>query len=238
MRHRASPSLINPWRRLRRATARSLGRLAELTGVRLLATVIVALTLATGACVLAAHVGGVSTTGDAEMAAVGDRGSQTELGDGGPSKSTPTHTSAPAQSQASQAPDRTTPTASPLRSKSDQGTRSPGTETATPSASPSPQPSMTASTSAEDHRPPHTSLSRDFPTSDSALFSFTASEPASFTCSLDGATYTPCESPTSYSDLNPGWHTFAVSATDAAGNVEPNRVEVRWRAGHPRSAEH
>jgi hypothetical protein len=27
-----------------------------------------------------------------------------------------------------------------------------------------------------------------------------------------------------------GWHTFAVRATDAAGNVDPNPAEVRWHA--------
>jgi uncharacterized delta-60 repeat protein len=48
---------------------------------------------------------------------------------------------------------------------------------------------------------------------------FTASQPASFTCGFDGATE-PCTSPfVPVSPLGDGQHTFAVAATDHAGNV-------------------
>jgi hypothetical protein len=54
----------------------------------------------------------------------------------------------------------------------------------------------------------------------SPIFAFTASENSSFTCRLDGSGLVPCTSPTTYS-LNDGPHTFAVSATDSAGNTGP-----------------
>jgi hypothetical protein len=59
-------------------------------------------------------------------------------------------------------------------------------------------------------------------------FEFTANESATFMCSLDGQGYVPCGSPTEYGELSPGWHTFAVQATDAAGNVDPSPAQVSW----------
>lgn len=61
-----------------------------------------------------------------------------------------------------------------------------------------------------------------------ALFWLSADEAASFACSLDGAAYSPCDSPMRYSDLDPGWHTFAVRAVDAAGNADPSPARTRW----------
>src|SRR5206468_3122796 len=52
-----------------------------------------------------------------------------------------------------------------------------------------------------------------------ASFSFGASEPSSLACSLDGAAFAPCTSPAGYSGLADGSHTFAVQATDGAGNT-------------------
>jgi hypothetical protein len=121
-----------------------------------------------------------------------------------------------------------------MRSRLGQVAGSP--RTATPSTSPS-QPDATASTTTEDTTPLETSLSEEFPARDAALFSFSANESASFTCSLDGAAYTSCDSPTRYSDLDPGWHTFAVRATDAAGNVDPSPAETRWHARAGRSTD-
>ncbi len=53
----------------------------------------------------------------------------------------------------------------------------------------------------------------------SATFAFSASEPASFACSLDGGAFSSCASPATVSGLGDGSHTFAVRATDAAGNA-------------------
>ena len=194
----------------------------------------VMLSLATGACVVVASVG-AAPTGDGQTVALGDQDGQIELGDGEPHDSTPdTPTSAAAQPKSPAAPDRSVAVDSSLRSTVDQRTGSADSGT----ASPSPQPSATASTTPEDQTPPDTSLFEEYPASDAALFSFTANEPASFTCSLDGAAYAPCDSPASYSALDPGWHTFAVRATDAAGNVDPSPASVRWRTGPAHSTDH
>ena len=51
-------------------------------------------------------------------------------------------------------------------------------------------------------------------------FSFTDAESGvSFLCGLDASAYAACSSPKAYSGLGQGGHTFAVAATDAAGNL-------------------
>src|SRR4029453_12050390 len=53
-----------------------------------------------------------------------------------------------------------------------------------------------------------------------APFSCPSSEAASaFACSLGGAAFADCTTPRTYTALAPGGHTFAVRATDAAGNT-------------------
>ena len=56
----------------------------------------------------------------------------------------------------------------------------------------------------------------------SAAFGFSADEPSSFLCQLDGGASQPCNSPTSYLNLGDGSHTFAVKPTDAVGNTGPS----------------
>ena len=59
----------------------------------------------------------------------------------------------------------------------------------------------------------------------SPSFSFTANESGStFLCRLDGPTSAPCVSPKPHTGLTPGAHTFAVKATDKAGNTGPEAV--------------
>ncbi len=58
----------------------------------------------------------------------------------------------------------------------------------------------------------------------SASFSFTADErapsaPPTFECSLDGAALASCTSPVTINNLTLGAHSFAVQATDSAGNI-------------------
>jgi hypothetical protein len=60
-------------------------------------------------------------------------------------------------------------------------------------------------------------------------FSFSASKAgSSFQCSLDGAAFTDCTSPTSYSGLADGSHSFQVEATDPAGNTDPTPAGASW----------
>jgi hypothetical protein len=61
----------------------------------------------------------------------------------------------------------------------------------------------------------------------SATFVFSADEPASFVCRLDGAGFEPCTSPTSYNGLGDGTHGFTVRPTDAVGNVG-NAASYVW----------
>jgi hypothetical protein len=63
--------------------------------------------------------------------------------------------------------------------------------------------------------------------STSAAFVFSANEPASFECRLDGGGFTPCSSPRSYTGLAAGTHTFDVRATDPAGNTG-STVTASW----------
>jgi arylsulfatase A-like enzyme len=55
-------------------------------------------------------------------------------------------------------------------------------------------------------------------TETAATFDFSSTEPGTFACSLDGDAPSACSTGVSYSDLSEGPHTFAVTATDVAGN--------------------
>jgi uncharacterized protein YjiK len=69
-------------------------------------------------------------------------------------------------------------------------------------------------------------------TSTSAQFSFSGSQPVSaiarFECSLDGAAYSTCTSPRSYSGLSEGSHTFAVRAVGSTGDADPTPASFTW----------
>jgi hypothetical protein len=67
----------------------------------------------------------------------------------------------------------------------------------------------------------------------SATFSFSATEPATFQCRLDGGPFAPCTSPTSYANLAIGTHTFQVAATDGSSNVDATPAERSWTVLNP-----
>jgi len=61
-----------------------------------------------------------------------------------------------------------------------------------------------------------------------ASFGFSTSEGGvTFGCQLDGGGFSPCSSPATYSGLGAGGHTFAVRATDPAGNTG-NAAALGW----------
>jgi hypothetical protein len=67
------------------------------------------------------------------------------------------------------------------------------------------------------------------PSTPDVTFDFSASEGGStFECSLDGGAFGACSSPTSYSSLASGPHTFGVRATDPAGNTDPTPATFSW----------
>jgi hypothetical protein len=81
----------------------------------------------------------------------------------------------------------------------------------------------TASVTVTDTTPPETAIDAVSIDRLTARFDFTAGEPgARFACRLDGAAFAPCTAPVSYDNLALGAHTFAVAATDAAGNTDPS----------------
>jgi hypothetical protein len=64
--------------------------------------------------------------------------------------------------------------------------------------------------------------------SSAASFSFVSTETGSFQCRLDGASFSACTSPKSYTGLTPGSHTFQVRAVDLAGNIDSTPASYTW----------
>jgi hypothetical protein len=64
--------------------------------------------------------------------------------------------------------------------------------------------------------------------SGSATFTFHSTvDPATFSCTLDDGTPSPCTSPVSYAGLADGSHSFSVKATAASG-TDPNAAVSTW----------
>jgi hypothetical protein len=79
--------------------------------------------------------------------------------------------------------------------------------------------------------PPNTTIDASPADPSPADVSFSFSSPdggTSFRCQLDGAGFTSCTSPTSFTGLSSGSHTFDVEATDAAGNADPTPASFTW----------
>jgi hypothetical protein len=56
-------------------------------------------------------------------------------------------------------------------------------------------------------------------------FTFSASEPATFSCQLDGQVFLNCQSPFTTPGLADGPHDLQVTATDVAGNADPTPAQ-------------
>ena len=61
-----------------------------------------------------------------------------------------------------------------------------------------------------------------------ATFAFSANESATFECALDGGAFAGCTSPLTYNGLAEGAHSFAVRATDLAGNTDQTPATHDW----------
>ena len=64
--------------------------------------------------------------------------------------------------------------------------------------------------------------------STSASFSFSSEAGSTYQCSRDGSTFASCTSPTRYSNLSQGSHTFRVRAIDKAGNIDASPATRSW----------
>jgi glycosidase len=62
----------------------------------------------------------------------------------------------------------------------------------------------------------------------SAGFSFGSEPGATFQCKLDSGSFGPCASPLSFNNLADGGHSFAVKATDLAGNTDASPATFTW----------
>jgi hypothetical protein len=89
-----------------------------------------------------------------------------------------------------------------------------------------------------DSTPPGTAITSgppDYTSASTASFTFVSRDPDPvFECSLDSGPWEPCASPTTYTDLAVGSHTFSVRATDAAGNTDPTPATDTWRIRYHR----
>jgi large repetitive protein len=83
-----------------------------------------------------------------------------------------------------------------------------------------------------DLTPPHTSIDQGpsgVTASTSANIRFSSNEQGStFECRLDGAAWSACSSPHSYTGLSSDFHTVDVRAVDLAGNVDPTPATLTW----------
>jgi hypothetical protein len=82
-----------------------------------------------------------------------------------------------------------------------------------------------------DTTPPNTTIDSgpSGPTSDpTPTFTFSATEPSSFVCQVDGGSEAACTSPLTTQTLSDGPHTLTVTATDAASNSDPSPATRQW----------
>ena len=84
-----------------------------------------------------------------------------------------------------------------------------------------------------DTTPPTTTIVSAIESGGGITFQFTSSEAGSaYGCAFDGGAFEPCTSPRTYGAVAPGSHTFAVRATDAAGNTGAAATHA-WTIAQP-----
>jgi len=116
-----------------------------------------------------------------------------------------------------------------------------GTDPLSPSSAPlgppAPPPEAIPPETPTDTTAPETAISSgpsDTTTSTTASFEFSSSESgSSFQCSLDSGAWSACASAKSYTSLAVGAHTFAVKATDVAGNTDASPATRSWTVSPP-----
>jgi hypothetical protein len=102
-----------------------------------------------------------------------------------------------------------------------------------------PDPSPAAFTWTVDTTPPQVVIGAPNTNSGGASFSFggvdevTAPESIALECRLDGGAWAACSSPTAYTGLSEGSHTFSVHATDEAGNSSEGMVTFTIKVTGP-----
>jgi hypothetical protein len=83
-----------------------------------------------------------------------------------------------------------------------------------------------------DTDPPETTITSgpaSLSASPDATFAFTSDESGStFECSLDGSAFATCASPSAYTGLGDGAHTFDVRATDSSANTDASPDSASW----------
>ncbi|HZI06060.1 MAG TPA: Ig-like domain-containing protein, partial [Archangium sp.] len=82
-----------------------------------------------------------------------------------------------------------------------------------------------------DVTPPDTSIVSGPPVrtnATSATFDFSSEAGATFECSLNGAAFTACTDPVTFTGLGEREHTLLVRARDAVGNVDPTPASYTW----------
>ncbi len=95
-----------------------------------------------------------------------------------------------------------------------------------PGGSPDPEP-------VADTSPPTVQITSISTPGDTATFGFTSERDATFACALDDGAFAPCRSEKRYGGLAAGAHSFAVRATDEAGNTSAPATHA-WQVAEPR----